>query len=64
MDFIFCKLKKLKEHTFNFLQTLKSSMNMDLFFIFCKFKQPKNMRIQFFARLKKLKKDEFNFLQA
>ena len=30
MDFIFCKLNKLKKHGFNFLQGLKSSKNMNV----------------------------------
>ena len=32
MNFIFCKLKNLKKHEFHFLQTSKTSKNMNVIF--------------------------------
>ena len=53
-DLIFCKLKKLKKHEFNFFGRLKSSIDMNL--IFCNVKKAQKHGFNFFASLTKLKK--------
>ena len=62
MDLIFCKLKKVNKHEFNFLQTCQSSKKMNLIFLQAQ-KSSKNMNL-IFCKLKKAQKHGYNFLQT